>query len=209
MSRETDAGPLTGNFLPNNPLSAFNGENPNGTWTLTAVDAAAGDTGSVRAFSLLFSAACATPAPTPFVSISGTVVYCSNPALDPVPGVTMSLTGPSPAPSSTPADGSGNYTLSGLSSGGSYAVTPAKTALVPGSPGIDTVDVIAIQRHFLVIGAPLSGCKLRAADVNGIGGIDTVDVIAVQRFFLTLTTGIANTGKLPIRSCEPLVFAAY
>ena len=66
---------------------------------------------------------------------------------------------------------------------------------MPGSAGINTVDVIAVQRHFLVIGTPLSGCRLTAADVNGVGGINTVDVIAIQRFFLGLATGIANTGK--------------
>ena len=74
-------------------------------------------------------------------------------------------------------------------------MTPTKTALTPGSAGINTVDVIATQRHFLVIGTPLSGCRLTAADVNGVGGVNTVDVIAIQRFFLGLTTGIANTGK--------------
>jgi hypothetical protein len=74
-------------------------------------------------------------------------------------------------------------------------VTPSKAARSPGSSGIDTVDVVAIQRHFLNIGTPLSGCRLTAADVNNSGGVDTVDVIAVQRFFLTLSTGIANVGK--------------
>jgi len=121
----------------------------------------------------------------------------------------MSLTGPAPAPSSTPTDGSGNYTLSSLTSGGSYTVTPARTALVPGTAGINTVDVIAAQRHFLIIGTPLSGCRLTAADANGVGGINTVDVIAIQRFFLALTTGIANVGKYqftPVsRSYTPLV----
>ena len=107
----------------------------------------------------------------------------------------MSLTGPSPAPTSTLTNGSGNYTLSGLTAGGTYTVTPTKAAHIPGSAGINTVDVIAAQRHFLVIGTPLSGCRLTAADVNGVGGINTVDVIAIQRFFLGLTTGIANTGK--------------
>ena len=34
-----------------------------------------------------------TPTPTPLISISGTVVYCSNPSLNPVPGVTLTLTG--------------------------------------------------------------------------------------------------------------------
>jgi subtilisin-like proprotein convertase family protein len=47
--------PVSGNFSPNNPLSAFNGQNPNGTWTLNVSDAATGDTGNVRAFSLLIA----------------------------------------------------------------------------------------------------------------------------------------------------------
>jgi len=92
------------------------------------------------------------------------------------------------------SDGSGNYALSALS-GGSYTVTPSKDPLAVSSAGIDTVDVIAIQRHFLKLGTPLSGCPLLAADVNGVGGVDTVDVIAVQRFFLAFTTGTANVGK--------------
>jgi subtilisin-like proprotein convertase family protein len=61
----TDAGPLTGSFTPNNPLSAFDGQNPNGNWTLTAIDAAGGDVGTVRAFSLIFGGSCGTPSPTP------------------------------------------------------------------------------------------------------------------------------------------------
>ena len=127
------------------------------------------------------------------ISISGTISYCSNPSHNPVPGVTLTLTGS--ASGSTLTDGSGNYTFSSLPSGGSYTVTPTKAALAPSSAGIDTVDVIATQRHFLGLGTPLSGCRLTAADVNGINGVDTVDVIAIQRFFLGLSTGIANTGK--------------
>ena len=59
----TDAGPLTGTFSGNNPLSAFDGQNPNGNWTLTAIDAAGGDVGTVRNFSLIFGGACGTPPP--------------------------------------------------------------------------------------------------------------------------------------------------
>lgn len=44
--------PYTGTFKPANPLSTFDGENPNGTWMLTVIDAFTGDSGSVRAFSL-------------------------------------------------------------------------------------------------------------------------------------------------------------
>jgi hypothetical protein len=93
------------------------------------------------------------------------------------------------------SDGSGNYTFSSLPSGGNYTVTPTKAARLPGSANINTVDVVATQRHFLNLGTPLSGCRLTAADVNGDSSVNTVDVIAIQRFFLTLSTGIANVGK--------------
>ena len=93
------------------------------------------------------------------------------------------------------SDGSGNYSFTGLASDGSYTVTPSKAPLLPGTAGITTVDMIAIQRHFLNVGTPLSGCRLTAADVNISGSINTVDAIAVQRFFLGLTTGTANVGK--------------
>jgi len=79
---------------------------------------------------------------------------------------------------------------------GTYRVTPSKAAIVPGSAGtrINTIDVIAVQRHFLMLGVPLVGCRLLAGDVNADTFVDTVDTIAIQRFFLGLTTGIANLG---------------
>jgi hypothetical protein len=67
--------------------------------------------------------------------------------------------------------------------------------LTPGHAAINTIDVVAIQRHFLTLGTPLSGCQLTAADVNIDTMVNTIDVIAVQRFFLTLASGIANTGQ--------------
>lgn len=181
----------------------------NGTWSLYVRDDVGQDSGTISGgWSLIFvtplcSTSCGpvgtptptptpTPSPTPTVNISGTVSYCSNPALGPVPGTTLSLTGSSSG--STVTNGAGNYTLSAFV-GGNYTVTPSKATLAAGTTGIDTVDVIAIQRHFLTLGTPLSGCRLIAADVNGINGVDTVDVIAVQRFFLGISTGIANSGK--------------
>jgi serine protease AprX len=137
--------------------------------------------------------ATATATPPSLVSISGSVIYCSNPSLNPVPNVTLNLTGD--MTTSTLSDGSGNYQFSSLVAGGNYTVTPVKAALAPGTPGINTVDVIAVQRHFLIVGTPLLGCRLTAADVNGDTAINTVDVIAIQRFFLSLSTGIANTGQ--------------
>ena len=87
-------------------------------------------------------------------------------------------------------------------------MTPTNAALAAGSAGINTVDVVAVQRHFLILGTPLSGCRLTAADVNDDTAINTVDVIAIQRFFLILSTGLANVGKYefsPVSRSYPAV----
>jgi subtilisin-like proprotein convertase family protein len=58
--------PYTGTFNPASPLSAFDGQNANGTWTLNVSDNAAGDTGFVRAFSLIITPlVCATSCGSP------------------------------------------------------------------------------------------------------------------------------------------------
>ena len=72
------------------------------------------------------------------------------------------------------------------------------------------MDAIAVKQHFLNIGTPLSGCRLRLpADVDGDTAVNTpVDVLAIQRFFLGRTTGIANVGKYqftPASRTYPLV----
>ena len=138
-----------------------------------------------------------TPTPTPTitptpVNISGAISYCSNPVPGAVPNVTLTLTGDGSG--STLSDGSGNYTLSSLPPGGSYTVTPSKASRTPGSSGINTVDVIAVQKHFLNVFPLLTACHLTAADVNGAGGVNTVDIIAIQKFFLNIP-GTANVGK--------------
>ncbi len=47
--------PFTGSYKPQDPLAAFRAEDGNGTWTLQVTDNYPGDTGHVRAFSLLIS----------------------------------------------------------------------------------------------------------------------------------------------------------
>jgi len=105
--------------------------------------------------------------------------------------VTLTVTGT--VSGSTLSDGSGNYIFS-LPGGGNYTVTPTKATLAPGSSGINTVDIIAVQQHFLNI-TPLTGCRLTAGDVNADGHVDTVDITAMVRFYLGQTTGIGNVGK--------------
>ena len=61
-SLTTGDAPFTGSYQPVNPLSAFDGEDPNGVWTLTAQDFVEFDTGTVRAFSLHIDSSPAQPA---------------------------------------------------------------------------------------------------------------------------------------------------
>lgn len=61
---DTAAFPI-GTFSPNNAMSAFDGQNGNGTWIVNISDLAGTDTGSARAFSLVFGTSCATATNTP------------------------------------------------------------------------------------------------------------------------------------------------
>ena len=179
-----------------------NGTATGSNWTLTGLNLPTGQNFYIRARgyyrggqlngseSIAESVRNAFIAPGP--NISGTISYCTNPVPGPVPNVTLTLTGT--LSGSTLSNGSGNYTFSSLPSGGSYTVTPSKAARVPGSANINTVDVIAVQKQYLM-GTFLSGCRLTAADVNGDTVVNTQDVIAVQRFFTGQTTAIANVGK--------------
>lgn len=49
-----DQRPLQGHYRPSNPLSVFDGENPNGIWTITIRDDAGADTGTLRRIGLQF-----------------------------------------------------------------------------------------------------------------------------------------------------------
>ena len=149
----------------------------------------------------------APPSPPPAISqVSGVVSYCPAPSLPGVPGVTITAAGPVEEKATTGA--TGNFSLS-LTTGANYTLTPTKAAVLTSS-GINTMDAIAIQRHFLNIVLLPVGCPREAADTNDPpNGVSTLDSMAVQRFYLGLTeSGIAQTGRYkfqPVnRSFTPL-----
>lgn len=151
-----------------------------------------------------------TPTPCPLFTITGAVGQCATagPSAIRLPGVTMTRTD-SGGSTTTTTDGSGNYTLFALQCLTPYTVTPSMAAQPPGSAGIDTIDVVAVRRHFLAISL-LTGCGLAAADCASPSGISTTDVIAIQRFFLGLTTGIGNVGQYdftPMNRLYSLLFS--
>jgi hypothetical protein len=51
-SVETSDNPFSGSYTPSRPLARFDGEDPNGVWTLRVTDWNQSDTGTLRAFSL-------------------------------------------------------------------------------------------------------------------------------------------------------------
>ncbi|GJQ29179.1 MAG: hypothetical protein HBSAPP03_10630 [Phycisphaerae bacterium] len=72
------AAPFTGSWTPNNPLSAFNGINPNGTWTLFVSDNASADVGNIRAFSLILTRTSATTCQPPLPTGCDADVNCDG-----------------------------------------------------------------------------------------------------------------------------------
>lgn len=82
-AQPTDA-PYTGTWSPAQPLSWFDGEDPNGTWTLVAEDVSAEDSGNLRAFSLIIDA-------SPLVLPTGEFRY-RGPAV-PIPDFSASVVG--------------------------------------------------------------------------------------------------------------------
>lgn len=123
------------------------------------------------------------------IRINGQITYCLGGNLA---GVNVTAHGSALVTAVT--DANGNYSLL-VPLGGNYVVDPSKSPVPPGtSIPIDTVDVIACQRHFLGF-ISLMGCRATAGDVNRDGRITTVDAVAIQRFLLGSAVGTANTGK--------------
>ena len=60
------AGNLTGTFSPSQPLSVFNGLNPNGVWTMSATDSYNGDTGTITSWTIEVCSQVATAATESF-----------------------------------------------------------------------------------------------------------------------------------------------
>ena len=74
----TNAAFPTGTFSPNNAMSAFDGQNPNGNWTINISDNVAADLGSARAFSLVIDGACSTPTATATATNTSTATATST-----------------------------------------------------------------------------------------------------------------------------------
>jgi subtilisin-like proprotein convertase family protein len=104
-------------------LAAFNGQNPNGTWSLYVVDDGSSDVGTFAGgWDLTLTSSqniCFGPSAAPG-TISGTI---TNPDGAAVPGVTIKLTGATSA--TTISDAAGNYHFDSIETDSFYTVTPS------------------------------------------------------------------------------------
>jgi subtilisin-like proprotein convertase family protein len=121
-----------GTYQPSNPLSAYNGQNSTGTWTLTINDNANLDGGSLNGWSLEIctegAGPTSTPAPPTDTPVPPTATNTSAPPTDtPVPPTATNTSVPptatnTPAPTSTPAPGGDKIYVSSTSGGNAGGV---------------------------------------------------------------------------------------
>lgn len=76
------SAPFTGSFMPDTPLSAFNGLSGDGNWTLSLNDAAGGDGGTLNFWGLAFNGSaidCSAPPPPPPSTVADLGEYGAQP----------------------------------------------------------------------------------------------------------------------------------
>jgi uncharacterized repeat protein (TIGR01451 family) len=132
----TAAAPFSGSFTPNQPLSAFNGKNANGSWILRATDFFVGDTGNIRAWSLTVTpAVCDAPVQPALLSaiksVSGSAPYIEGQAITYTIVITNSGSGVQP-------DNAGNEFSDSLPAGLTVG-TPTATAGTVSAVGVNPV----------------------------------------------------------------------
>ena len=194
--------PFTGTFTPASALSAFNGGNGNGNWTLQMQDDAAADTGNLRSFTLSVTpAVCDAPplprgpfvqsilraaaSPTRANSLGYTVQFS-----EPVTGVdasdfVLTTTGALSGAAITGVSGSGSsYTVNVASGSGS------------GTLRLDLVDNDSIRN---ASGLPLGGTG--AGNGNYVSG----EVYAVDRTGPTVSLA-ASSGQGDPATVSPVRF---
>lgn len=168
-----DGAPYPGTFAPANPLSAFIGEDPYGTWTLNVSDHAATNTGLVNAFSLTItdnSSVCDYLSQT----ISGRVTTDGTTGLsDVMMNVVRQLTDRSER-YAVPTDANGNYTFVSMPHSGRYTVKPSKLGYIfnPAKSYFSVLDT-DVTADFIATEADFSigGRVLRVGSTAGLSGV--------------------------------------
>ncbi len=101
-----------------------------------------------------------------------------------IPNTQVILIGSNGSALSTFTDDQGLYTFSNVSAGNTYEVSCQKADQVLN--GVNTLDLIQIQRHILNLVNLDSPYQLLSADVNASGSVSTLDLIIIRKVILGL-----------------------
>lgn len=99
---------------------------------------------------------------------------------EPIPNVSVTLTGDVNDESITHADGT--YSFTNFNYGSDLIITPSYD--VAPLNGVSTFDLVLIAKHILNIRAITDPYKMIAADVNNSGSISTIDLIQLRKLIL-------------------------
>ncbi|MDX2042925.1 MAG: proprotein convertase P-domain-containing protein [Acidobacteriota bacterium] len=177
--------PYTGTFKPSNALSAFDGENPNGTWLLTVVDAFAGDSGSVRAFSLqLTGFACCQTNCLDVSGLSASSGFAGN-------QITISGTGFSGVTSVKFGDVAAQFTINNNNSITATVPAGARTApIVLGKPGCVDAQTLTFTAFPSIALTPAA----LSVSIGGVSNLMTVSLGYAQSNGVTVSLSSSNTS---------------
>lgn len=123
------------------------------------------------------------------LTLTGTVNYSHG---EPVPGVTMAVSGSEIHQTITGVDGIFTFELSPQNSEAHYTVTPAFANDTDLLNGIDVQDVALIRRHVLGTQTFTSPYQSIAADVSGNNSISVQDIVILQAVILTVEDNFPN-----------------
>lgn len=196
--------PFTDTYTPASPLSAFDGANGNGSWTLQAQDDAAADTGNLRSFTLTVTpAVCnapplprgpfvqsivrAAPSPTRAASVSYTVQFSEAVTGVDASDFVLSTTGAVSGAAISSVSGSGSVYTVGVSTGSGAG---------SGTLRLDLVDNDSIRNASAV---PLGTTGL------GNGNYSSGEVYAIDRTGPGVSLA-ASTGQGDPATASPVRF---
>lgn len=118
------------------------------------------------------------PAPTTF-TVSGNVQTHWG---QPMPNVTVQLSGSSTA--TTQTDASGNFSFANLSAGSNLTITPLRDTL--DNNGVTSFDLVLMSKHIIGLEPFDSPWKIIAGDANISNSMTTFDVVEVRKVILGL-----------------------
>ncbi len=183
------SGAVGGNFAPENPLSAFDGQDPNGNWILNVSDNAGVDVGSLNRFSLIFTnKTCCETSTTPIITavpVTGSIAACAGTA-SVSPDIQQFTVSGSLLTTDITVTAPANFEVS-TNAGSGYGASVTLTE----SGGNVPVTDIYVRSAATAAAGPIAG------NVSLVSGTTTVDVAVsgtVNALPVPVVTAIYNNG---------------